>query len=94
LDFADYYVGESQLNGLGYTYLGKEQLAEALAIFKLNVELFPASGNTHDSLGEALLASGDKAAALAAYRQSLLLDPTNENAAKVIAELTAPPPEE
>jgi len=91
LDFADYYVSESLLNGLGYTYLGKAQLAEALAVFKLNVELFPTSGNTHDSLGEALLASGDKAAALAEYRQSLALDPTNENAAKVIADLTVPP---
>ena len=58
-------------------------------MFKLNVELFPTSANTHDSLGEALLAGGDKSAALAAYRQSLALDPTNENAAKIIAEQTA-----
>lgn len=88
LDFANYHVSEAQLNSLGYTYLGKEQLPEALAVFKLNVELFPLSGNTHDSLGEALLKNGDKEAALAAYRQSLELDPANENAVKVIAELT------
>jgi len=37
------------------------------------------------------LLSGDKAAALAEYRQSPALDPTNENAAKVIADLTVPP---
>lgn len=88
-NFGDYYVSEAQLNALGYRYLGKEQVAAALAVFKLNVELFPTSANTHDSLGEALLASGDKSAALAAYRQSLALDPTNENAAKIIAEQTA-----
>lgn len=88
-NFDDYYVSEAQLNALGYRYLGKEQFAAALAVFKLNVELFPTSANTHDSLGEALLANGDKAAALAAYRQSLALDPRNENAVKFIAELTA-----
>lgn len=88
-DFGSYYVDESQLNSLGYRYLGKSQLPAALAVFKLNVELYPLSGNTHDSLGEALLANGEKAAALASYRQSLTLDPKNDNAAKVIAELTA-----
>lgn len=88
-NFGDYHVSEAQLNGLGYRYLGRERIAEALAVFKLNVELFPASANTHDSLGEALLAGGDKPVALAAYRQSLALDPANENAAKIIAEQTA-----
>ncbi len=88
--FSGYFVSEGQLNGLGYGYLMTEKLPEALAIFKLNVELHPTSGNTHDSLGEALLANGQKEEALAEYRQSLALDPTNENAVKVIADLTEP----
>lgn len=87
---ADYFVSESQINALGYRYLAKEKLPDALAVFKLNVELHPTSGNVHDSLGEALLANGQKAEALAEYRQALALDPTNENAAKVIADLTKP----
>jgi len=88
--FGDCYVSEAQLNGLGYRYLQKGQLPEALAILKLNVELHPDSGNTHDSYGEALLKLGRKEQALAAYRRSLELDPANENAAKVLAELTKP----
>jgi len=88
--FADYYVSESQINALGYRYLAKEKLPQALALFKLNVELFPASGNVHDSLGEALLGNGQKAEALAEYRQAFALDPTNENAAQFIADLTKP----
>lgn len=88
--FGDCYVSESQLNGLGYRYLQKEKLPEALAIMKLNVELFPASGNTHDSYGEVLLKQGHRDLALAEYRRSLELDPANENAVKMIAELTKP----
>jgi len=88
--FGDCYVSESQLNGLGYRYLQKDKLPEALAIMKLNVELFPGSGNTHDSYGEVLLKQGHKDLALAEYRRSLELDPANENAVKMIAELTKP----
>lgn len=86
--FGDYYVGESQFNALGYRYLRKDKVPEAIAILKLGVELFPASGNIHDSLGEALLKNGQKDLALQEYREALALDPENENAAKVIGELT------
>lgn len=85
--FGDYYVSEAQLNSLGYRYLGKGQIAEALAVFKLNVELYPLSGNTHDSLGEALLKDGQTTAAIAAYEQSVALDPKNDNALRILAEL-------
>lgn len=85
--FGDYYVSEGQLNGLGYRYLGKDQLPAAIAIFKLNVELFPMSGNTHDSLGEALLKNGETTAAIAAYEQAVALDSKNENALRILAEL-------
>lgn len=88
--FGDCYVSEAQLNGLGYRYLGQDRVAEAAAILKLNVELHPDSGNTHDSYGEALLKQGHRDLALAEYRRSLELDPANANAAKVIAELTQP----
>ncbi|HVT73441.1 MAG TPA: FKBP-type peptidyl-prolyl cis-trans isomerase [Lacunisphaera sp.] len=88
--FAGLYVGEGQLNALGYHYLGKVgQLPAALAVLGWNVELFPHSGNVYDSYGEALLKNGDTDAARQAYEKSLALDPTNKNAAKVLAELKA-----
>ncbi len=87
-EFEGYYVSESQLNMLGYRYLGKAKTAEALAVMEMNVALYPTSGNTHDSLGEVLLALDRKAEALREYRRSLDLDPENTNAEKFIAELT------
>ncbi len=85
--FGDYFVNEDQLNMLGYHYLQKKQLPEALAVLRWNVELFPASGNVYDSLGEAYLKSGDRALAQQNYAKSLELDPANKNAAKMLAVL-------
>lgn len=89
--FGDYYVSEAQLNALGYHYLQKDQLPEALAVFQWNVEQFPASGNVYDSLGEACIKAGDRALALQNYTKSLALDPTNKNAVKMLAALKATP---
>ncbi len=90
--FEGLHVSESQLNGLGYRYLGKEgKLAEARAVLQWNMELFPASANVYDSLGEADVKAGDRAAALAHYSRSLELDPKNKNAAKFRAEIEATP---
>ena len=77
--FPGLYVDESQLNGLGYHYLGKEgKLPVALAVLQWNVELFPASANVYDSLGEANVKNGDRAAALANYAKSLEARPEEQ----------------
>ena len=87
-DFEGYYVSESQLNALGYQYLGKAQMDEALAIMEMNVALHPTSGNTHDSLAEVLYNMGLRGESLREYRRSLDLDPSNTSAEKFIKELT------
>jgi hypothetical protein len=43
---------ERQINALGYEYLGKGKLQDAIALFQLNVEVYPTSSNVYDSLGE------------------------------------------
>lgn len=40
------------------------QTCYAIRVFQLNVELNPDSANTHDSLGETCMASGDNAQAV------------------------------
>jgi CubicO group peptidase (beta-lactamase class C family) len=50
---APYDLDENQLNQLGYEYLQAGHIDVSLALFKKNVEVFPDSSNTHDSLGEA-----------------------------------------
>jgi Flp pilus assembly protein TadD len=61
-----------------------------VAILRLGVEAFPASANTHDSLGEALLANGEREAAAAEYRKALEIDPASPSARKALSALEAP----
>lgn len=85
-----YDFSESQLNDLGYFYMGKNDLEKALALFKLNVDLFPNAYNTYDSYGEALLKNGEKEKAIENYKKSINLSPWNKNAIKVLEELGIP----
>ena len=78
---------ESGLNEMAYSLMARGRLTDAIQLFELNARRFPTSGNVHDSLGEAYLAGGDKARALASYRRALALDPSNENAADVVRRL-------
>lgn len=56
-------------------------------MFKLNVEMYPQSFNTYDSLREAYRAHGDKDLAVANYKKSLELNPKNTNATAKLAAL-------
>jgi CubicO group peptidase (beta-lactamase class C family) len=75
------------LNNLGYDLLFDGKIDEALDIFKLNTELFPAVGNCWDSYGEALLKKGDKQAALSAYKKALEINPNIPSAKQAVMEL-------
>jgi len=85
---SEYDFREAELNTLGYQLLQMKKVAEALEIFKLNVEAYPQAANTYDSLGEAYLANGDKELAITNYKKSLELNPQNMGATRVLASLT------
>ena len=68
---ADPAVAEPRLNQIGYERLQAKDYARALAVFRLNTELYPDSANTYDSLAEATELSGDKAGAVTLYRKAL-----------------------
>ena len=78
---------EILLNSIGYSFLARNQHKDAIEVFELNVSEHPKSANTYDSLGEALLASGDEQGALIRYKQALAINPDNENAATIIKKL-------
>ncbi len=80
-------VSEQRLNLLGYELLRAGKKPEAVAVFALNVELYPQSSNVYDSLGEAYMESGDKELAVKNYRRSLELDPKNANAVQMLKKL-------
>ena len=81
------YFRESDLNSLGYQRLNAKDAKGAIALFKLNVEVFPNASNAYDSLGEAYMVDGQKGLAIRNYRRSLELDPINTNAAEMIKKL-------
>lgn len=66
---------------------GFAETSEAVA--RRNAITFTDSWRAHRRLGETLLARGDEAGALAAFRRVLELDPQNEPARRRIAELEA-----
>jgi hypothetical protein len=78
---------ERQMNSMGYDYLNRQQVKEALTLFKLNVEAYPWSFNVYDSYAEALMADGQYDAAAQNYRRSLEINPNNENAKKKLEEV-------
>ncbi len=62
---------EAMNNAHGYELLQGGDLQNALRTFRENQAAFPASPNAHDSLGEALEASGDLPAAIKSYASAV-----------------------
>ena len=83
----DAVVEEARLNGLGYNLMGRRKLQEAIAIFKLNTELYPKSANVYDSLAEAYMNNGDKDLAILNYRKTLEMNPNNKEAVEALKKL-------
>ncbi len=73
-DPGDPAVSEQRLNDLGYD-LHLKSPEKALALFRINAELYPDSANTWDSLAEAYLAVEKKDEALRCYRKVLEVSP-------------------
>lgn len=83
-----YLFRESELNKLGFELLDLNRVNDAIEIFKLNAEEYPASFNVYDSLGEAYARKGDKEQAISNYKRSLELYPENDNARTLIRKLS------
>jgi tetratricopeptide (TPR) repeat protein len=83
----DYYFLEHEFNQLGYRYLNEEKYDEAIAVFELNVEMYPESWNVYDSLGEAYMKSGQYDLAVNNYDRSIELNPENENGKRMLEEM-------
>ena len=84
---ADIRFSEQAMNRLGYYYLERGDTETAVRIFRLNVETYPESFNTYDSLGEALLAAGDREGAVVNYQKALELNPASTSARSALEAL-------
>jgi tetratricopeptide (TPR) repeat protein len=87
---ATYNLDEDELNTLGYQLIQANKFKPAIRVFQLNVEAYPHSANTYDSLAEGYMDDGNKSQAIANYQRSLQLNPKNGNAVKMLQKLNAP----
>ena len=85
------YFSEVEYNALGYRLMGDQRYADAIAVFELNVEMYPESWNVYDSLGEAYMLAGNSERAIELYRQSLELYPDNANGSEMLRRLGVDP---
>ena len=81
------YTDETSIWRLGYVWLNKGHISEAIEIFKLWIKAYPESANGYDSLAEAYMKNGDKEKAIRNYKKSLELNPKNNNAKEKLKEL-------
>jgi predicted alpha/beta superfamily hydrolase len=63
-------IPEAFLNRIGYQHLRENRVNEAFEAFKKNVELYPASANVYDSLGEAFEKTGQLKKAVESYEKA------------------------
>jgi hypothetical protein len=70
---------EYPVNLLGYAKLQAGEKQDAIELFKLNTEAFPASANAQDSLSDGYLAAGQNDLALSAEEKCLALLPGDSN---------------
>ncbi len=80
---------EAEVNAMGYALLREGKAPAALAVLRANTQLYPASANTWDSLGETLAATGQPDAAITAYRKALALDSTFASSRQALERLGA-----
>jgi hypothetical protein len=64
---------EGEANAYGYSLLQAGNVKDAVMVFEMNVEAFPASANAHDSLSDAHLAAGNTEAALRHAERAIAL---------------------
>jgi tetratricopeptide (TPR) repeat protein len=71
---------EGQTNALGYIFLLSGDHDTAIEVFQKNVDDYPESWNTYDSLGEAYAAKGDAERARELYQKALSMAPEAQHA--------------
>jgi pimeloyl-ACP methyl ester carboxylesterase len=83
----DVLFPEGEMNRYGYQLLQGGNAKDALEVFKLNVDAYPSSANTHDSLSDAWLALGNREEALKHAGKALEILPKDPEASEELKAL-------
>jgi hypothetical protein len=86
-DTINYSLTQREFNAAGYRLIDFGKLDEAVVVFKMNIDLFPESANSYDSMGEAYLFLGDKEKAIDCYKMIKTLDPGNDNGEIIVKNI-------
>ena len=84
---SDYDLGLNQLLRLGNELLAQKRNADAVEIFKLSVEAFPAVAPLHLMLANAYSEAGETALAIKTYEKTLEADPGNRTATEKLSQM-------
>ncbi len=82
-----YFFLEDQINACGYRFVQYDKLDKAIAVFRINIKLFPEGWNTYDSLAETLLKTGDVKTAKELYEKSLQLNPQSRSGKEALEKI-------
>ncbi|MBQ0786772.1 MAG: tetratricopeptide repeat protein [Oceanihabitans sp.] len=83
-DSTNVLINENEFNTIGYELLRKEEYQNAIAVFDINVALYPESDNAYDSLADAYLRSGDSLQAFHNYKKALTFNNRNNRAKRFV----------
>jgi polyisoprenoid-binding protein YceI len=83
----DYNFGAYQLDLLGHQLAERGAIADAIKIFRLNVEQYENTDGVLDSLGEAQASVNDSAGALTTFRRAREKFPKSANAREMVRRL-------
>jgi D-alanyl-D-alanine-carboxypeptidase/D-alanyl-D-alanine-endopeptidase len=82
----DYDFSEKAINWMGY-YCMEKNIHAALAIFKINAEMYPNSYNVYDSYAEALMKNGQRDLAIENYKKSVEMNPGNKGGIQALEKM-------
>lgn len=82
--FKKYYLFPYEINAIGYHFINRNEISQAIEIFKLSVEMYPDNYHLLDSLGEAYLKAGDKVNSAKYYNKALEINPDLETAKEAL----------
>jgi CubicO group peptidase (beta-lactamase class C family) len=82
-----YNINKWELNNLGYELIRLGQIADAVEIFKLNVEAYPDYAGAYSGLGEAYRLNGNKELAIENFKKSLEIYPDNKMTKEKLKQL-------
>ncbi|WP_299765584.1 alpha/beta hydrolase [uncultured Dokdonia sp.] len=81
-------IPEGNLNTLGLQLIfDRSKAAKGIAVFEFAITLYPTSANLYDSLAEGYLYLGDIENAKKNFKESLILNPENQNAISRLQQL-------